>query len=187
MQFSLFYHLEGSEPKIVWSIQEGPLSDKTIFKLETNEVARAQDLISKVRIPFDRNFLLLAFDSFELSYESYSAALSFLSLMIAMEVMLNRGSDELRYTISRNAAVLLGKDKDDSERIFKEVRGLYDKRSNLVHKGSVNEINSEDVLRLRHYVREAIKEMQSIGKDPEEIRNILNTCDFGQRPWRVGC
>lgn len=185
MRFSLFYHLKGSEPKIIWSFLEGPLSDRTLFKLKNDEVDQSRDFLNKVKMPFEKK-LQLAFESFELSYESYSAALSFLSLMIAMEVMLNRGKDELRYTISRNAAVLLGKDKDDSERVFKEVRGLYDKRSKLVHEGSANEISSKDVLRLRHYVREAIKEMQSIGKDLKEIRNILNTCGFGQRPWRDG-
>jgi len=186
MRFSLFYHLAGNEPKIIWSILEGPLFDSTLFKLENGEVGKAQDFLNKVKIPFDKK-LQLAFESFELSYESHSVALSFLTLMIAMEVMLNRGKDELRYTISRNAAVLLGKDKDDSERVFKEVRVLYDKRSKLVHEGSVNEVSSKDVLRLRHYVREAIKEMQSIGKDPKEIRDILNTCGFGQRPWEDVC
>jgi len=183
MRFSLFYHLEESEPKIIWSTLEGPLFDRTLFRLENDEVVQSQDFLNKVKMPFEKK-LQLAFESFELSYESHSAALSFLSLMIAMEVMLNRGKDELRYTISRNAAVLLGKDKDDSERVFKEVKGLYDKRSKLVHEGSANEVSSKDVLGLRHYVREAIKEMQSIGKDPKEIRDILNTCGFGQRPWR---
>jgi hypothetical protein len=186
MRFSLFYHLEGSEPKIIWSILEGPLFDMTLFKLEDDEVVQSQDFLNKVKMPFEKK-LQLAFESFELSYESHSAALNFLSLMIAMEVMFNRGKDELRYTISRNAAVLLGKDKDDSERIFKEVRGLYDKRSKLVHEGSANEVNPRDLLILRHYVREAIKEMQSIGRDPKEIRDILNICGFGQRPWRDGC
>ncbi len=186
MRFSLFYHLEESEPKIIWSILEGPLFDRTLFKLEDDDVVQAQDFLNKVKMPFEKK-LQLAFESFELSYKSHSAALSFLSLMIAMEVMLNRGKDELRYTISRNAAVLLGKDKDDCERVFKEVRGLYDKRSNLVHEGSANEVSYKDVLGLRHYVREAIKEMQSIGKDLKEIRDILNTCGFGKRPWRGGC
>lgn len=186
MRFSLFYHLEGTEPKIIWSILEGPLVDRVIFKLNSNEVEQLQDFINKVKMPFEKN-LQLAFESFELSYENHSGAMNFLSLMIAMEVMLNRGGNELRYTISRNAAVLLGKDKGDSEHVFEEIRDLYDKRSSLVHRGFTSEINSKDVLRLRHYVREAIKEMQSVGKDPEEIRDILNTCGFGQRPWRDGC
>ena len=188
LEFSCIYHLKDSQPSVFGLCREWPIADKTKFHLEDNEISDAQCFIETTRIPFKEKYLQLAFDSFELSYESHNAALSFLSLMIAMEVMLNRSKqDELRYAISRNAAVLLGKDKDDSERVFKEVRMLYDKRSKLVHEGSANEISSKDVLLLRHYVREAIKEMQSISKDPKKIRDILNTCGFGQRPWRDGC
>lgn len=183
MRFTLFYHLEGSEPKIIWSILEGPLADKTILKLETNEIAEAQDFINKVKILFDKQFLQLAFDSFEFSYETHSCPLGFLSLMIALETLLNRDRYELRYRVSRNAAVFLGKDKLDSSRIFKEVKNLYDKRSKLVHTGSANKIGSDDVLTLRYYVREAIKEIQRIGRDKEGILDILNACGFGQRPW----
>ena len=185
--FSCIYYLKDSQPSVLGLCREWPIADKTKFHLKENEISDAQRFIETTRIPFKEKSLQLAFDSFELSYETHSAALNFLSLMIAMEVMLNRGIDELRYTISRNAAVLLGKDKGDSERVFKEVRELYDKRSRLVHKGSANEISPVDVFRLRHYVREAIKEMQSIGRDPKEIRDILNTCGFGQQPWRDGC
>lgn len=185
--FSCAYHLKDSQPSVFELCREWPIADTTRFHLDDNEISDARRFVETTRIPFKHRSLQLAFDSFELSYETHSAALNFLSLMVAMEVMLNRGKDELRYTISRNAAVLLGKDKDDCERVFEEIRRLYDKRSKLVHEGSVNEVSSEDVLRLRHYVREAIKEMQSIGKDLKEIRDILNTCGFGQRPWRDKC
>ncbi len=186
MRFSLFYHLEKTEPKIVYSILEGPLVDRTLFKLNNNEVGQLQEFINTAKTPFEKN-LQLAFESFELSYENHSSAMSFLSLMIAMEVMFNRGKqDELRYAISRNAAVLLGKDKDDSDHIFKEVRKLYDKRSKIVHEGYVNEISPKDVIEIRHYVREAIKEMHKIGKNKEELLGILNACGFGQRTWRDG-
>ena len=43
----------------------------------------------------------------------------------------NKG--ELNYRISRNAAVLLGKDKHDSKRIYKELKCLYAIRSSIVH------------------------------------------------------
>jgi len=187
LEFSYIYHLKDSQPSVVGLCREWPIVDKTRFHLEDNEISDAQCFIETTRIPFKEKSLQLAFDSFELSYETHSNALSFLSLMISLETLLNPSDMELRYRISRNASVLLGKDKDDSERVFKEVRGLYDKRSKLVHEGSANEVSSKDVLGLRHYVREAIKEMQSIGKDPKEIRDILNTCGFGQRPWRNRC
>jgi hypothetical protein len=119
MVFSLFYHLQEEEIKVFWSSREWPFVDRTLFKLENNEVDQSQDFINRVKMPFEKN-LQLAFESFELSYENHSEAMSFLSLMIAIEVMFNRGKqDELRYSISRNAAVLLGKDKNDYELVFK--------------------------------------------------------------------
>ena len=131
-------------------------------------------------------FLQLAFDSFELSYETYSTALNFLSLMVAMEVMLNRGRDELRYTISRNASVLLGETPKRSEQIFDEVKNLYKKRSEIVHTGASNVITRDDLLRLRGHVRETIKEIRKISKSKDELISTLNACGFGQRPWRDG-
>jgi Apea-like HEPN len=184
MRFSLFYHLEKSEPKVFWSFLEGPLSDTTMFQLRTDEIVEAQNFVNKVKIPFDKNFLQLAFESFELSYETYSAALNFLSLMVAMEVMLNRGRDELKYSISRNAAVLLGKSSEHANQIFEEVKNLYKKRSEVVHTGAYDVITKDDLLKLRGYVRETIKEICTIGKNKDELTDMLNTCGFGQRPWR---
>ncbi|MGA2322414.1 MAG: hypothetical protein ABSG22_01035 [Sedimentisphaerales bacterium] len=183
--FSLLYHLVEDKPRAFSFCREWPLTERTVFKLkDDNEVSCAHDFINKVKIPFDKEFLRLAFESFELSYETHSAPLNFLSLMISLETLLNPSDKELRYRISRNVAVLLGKDTDDSERIFKEVREMYDKRSELVHTGSANKVSPKDVFRLRYYVRETIKEMQAIGRDKEDILKILNACGFGQRPWR---
>jgi len=90
----------------------------------------------------------------------------------------------LRYRISRNTAVLLGKDKDDSERIFSEIRDLYDKRSKIVHTGKSGIINDKDLLKLRYYVRGSIKEINKIGKNKNGLLDMLNSCGFGERPWR---
>jgi hypothetical protein len=186
MRFSLFYHLDGTEPKIIWSILEGPLVDRVIFKLNNNEVEQLQDFINKVKMPFEKK-LQIAFESFELSYENHSEAMNFLSLMIAMEVMLNRGRDELKYTISRNAAVFLGETVEQSKHIFEEVNKLYKKRSDLVHRGVSNMITRDDLLKLRKYVRETIKEIYKVGKTEKELMDMLDACGFGQRPWRNGC
>jgi hypothetical protein len=184
MRFSLFYYLEGSEPKVVWSIREGPLSDGTIFKLKPYKVAEAQDFIKNAKIPFDRDFLNLAFDSFELSYETHTTPLGFLSLMIAMETLLNLGENEIRYSVSRNAGVLLGEKREQSEEIFKEIKELYGKRSKMVHTGKADKMTRENLLRLRGFVREAIKEIHRIGEDKAKLLDLLNQCGFGERPWR---
>lgn len=42
---------------------------------------------------------------------------------------------ELRFRLRLHAALYLGKDKDDRERLMKEVKDIYDWRSSAVHKG----------------------------------------------------
>lgn len=103
--------------------------------------------------------------------------------MVSIETLLNPGEHELTYRISRNAAVLLGKEKEDSKMIFSEIKDLYNKRSKIVHAGNSNIINNEDLLKLRHYVRESIKEINKIGKNKNYLLDMLNSCGFGERPW----
>lgn len=184
LRFSCFYHMKDSEPAVFQIAREGPLADTTRLELRESDIADAQSFIANNKIPFDHPQVQLAFDSFELSYESYNRGLSFLSLMISLETLLNPSDRELRYRVSRNAAVLLGKNKEHSKSIFSEVRALYDKRSKLVHTGKHETINNQDVLDLRGYVRETIKEMIRIGGDRGCILNTLNACGFSERPWR---
>jgi hypothetical protein len=70
--------------------------------------------------------------------------------------MLNAADRELQYRVARNAAMLLGKNAQESERICSEVRDLYDKRSKLVH----------------------------TGQSKDELMDILNRRGFGQRSWK---
>ena len=183
LRFSFFYHIKDSEPSVVM-LRDEPFADRTKFRLEDNDISEAQSFIQNVKIPFAQSFLQLAFESFELSYEVDNAGLAFLSLMISLETMLNPADRELRYRVSRNAAVLLGRNAEESERIFSEVRVLYDKRSKLVHTGESRSISQEDVLKLRGYVREGIKEINVTGESKDELLGTLNACGFGQRPWR---
>ena len=187
LRFSFLYFNDKTKPGVFENVREGPFGGKLIFSLNTNEVPEAQSLINTVRIPFQYEFLQLAFDSFNLSYEMHNLNLLFLSLMISMEAILNLDRSEVTFQVSRNAAVLLGKDKENAEQIFKNMRELYKKRSNIVHGSKVQEskkISKEDIIRLREYVRQSIKEIHFIGKDKPEIIDILNSCGFGHRPWR---
>lgn len=153
------------------------------YRLEGSEIQELKRFLKDIGSPFKERSLQLAFQNYDSSYSVFSVALSFLSLMVSLEVLLNPGGGELTYRISRNAAVLLGKDRCDSKRIFKEIKDLYKKRSNLVHSGKG--IDREDLLKLRQYVRESIKEMNYIGKSKDEILKMLNTYGFGERPWRT--
>ena len=103
--------------------------------------------------------------------------------MISMEAFFSNSQNEITYQVSRNAAVLLGKSKDESKEIFDDMKKLYGKRSKLIHgKRDKKPITLEDVLRLRHYVRESIKSIYKLGLDQKELLDILNTSGFGQSP-----
>ncbi|HHT9112520.1 MAG: hypothetical protein HZA47_11955 [Planctomycetes bacterium] len=184
LRFSCFYYMKDSEPAVFQIVREGPLADTTRFELVESEIANAQSFLANNKIPFGSPQVQLAFESFELSYESHNLGLAFLSLMISLETLLNLNNQELSYRVSRNTAVLLGKNCENSKNIFAEVKSLYGKRSKLVHTGKHETITHQDMLCLRNYVRDVIKEMTKIGGDRNFILNTLNTCGFGERPWR---
>lgn len=153
------------------------------YTLQSSELQQLQAFIKNTKLPFGEPSLQLAFENFELSYQIFNPHLAFLSLMMSLETLLNRDQGETRYRISRNAAVLLGKNKEEAEMIFSEVRDLYGKRSKLVHTGKRNSIASEDLRKLRYYVRESIKEVYKTGKTKDELLDLLNSCGFGEKPW----
>ena len=183
MRYSLFYYINESIPKIAHIGKEYPLADRTLFQLIDDEYAQVESFINNTNIPFKQSFLQLAFDSFEQSYETYNMGLSFLSLMISMEAFFCKNQHDITYQVSRNAAVLLGKNKSESEYIFKNMKKLYDKRSKLIHGKKVkNPISREDFITLRYYVRESIKSIYKIGLDQGSLLDILNQSGFGQSP-----
>jgi hypothetical protein len=136
----------------------------------------------RIRLPFRREFLQLALENFELSYDVVRPPLSFLSLMISLETLLNPSDHEIRHRISRNAAVLMGKNLDESKRISSELRELYDKRSTLVHTGKAN-ISTEDVRKARNYTRESIKTIHRIDRDKNEVMELLDSTGYDNKPW----
>jgi len=82
-----------------------------------------QTFIQSTKFPFTNPSLRLAHQNFEMAYSIFQDDLSFLTLMISMESLFNPGREgELRYRISRNAAVLIGKDKEESANIFTKMK-----------------------------------------------------------------
>jgi len=155
----------------------------TTYSLEKSELQDLQTFIQSTKFPFLNPSLRLAHQNFEMAYSIYQKDLSFLALMISMESLFNPGGGELTYRISRNTAVLIGKDKDDSKNIFRKMKKLYGKRCDIVHQGKPNAVTEDDVKDLRNYVIRSIKEFYNIGKSKKEILELLNSCGFGDRPW----
>ncbi len=187
LAYSFLYHLADAngEPKPFAFGREQTIEDTTLFALATDEISEAESFMNSHHLPLAEPFLQLALESFELSYEAHDAGLAFLSLMTSMEVLLNPSNHELRYRVSRNAATLLGQDRSEGETIFREMRGLYDKRSKFVHSGNRSLVMRDDVLKLREYVRMTLKEGMGSGLSKDDLLRTLNTCGFGERLWRT--
>lgn len=147
------------------------------YSIRNDEIGTLQSFLHDTKLPFGMPFLQLAFENFELSYLMNHHNIQFLVLMISLEVLLNPSDHELRNRISRNAAILLGKDKTETELIYREVKYLYDKRSELVHNGKSN-ITPDDVIKLRNYVREAIKTIHKKGESKDVLMELLNSMGF---------
>jgi lysyl-tRNA synthetase class I len=178
-----YFFIDNKKPKLFMSASRGSyISAEEPYALENSEILDLNKYNQNTKLPFTKPFLQLAFDNFELSYQTQNTNLSFLSLIISLETLFNPGEQELKYSISRNTAVLLGMDREDAKTIFKNVKRLYKKRSQLVHSGK-SKISQEDLLLLRHYVRESIKEVYKIGKNKDELLEKLNLCGFGERSW----
>jgi hypothetical protein len=90
-----------------------------------------------------KDYIQLSLEHFELSYRVWPAGLEFITLMIVMEVLFNDGHTELSYRISRGCAVLLGTSIEHSQKIFKDMKRLYSKRSKLMHTGNRKSITDE--------------------------------------------
>lgn len=102
--------------------------------------------------------------------------------MTGMEVLFNRGKDQISYTISRYTAVLLGQTAEDSSRIFKAMKKHYAARSSVVHAGQVDKITDDTVRELRGFLRESIKALYKLGLTKDGYCEKLDALGFGQPP-----
>jgi hypothetical protein len=185
---SFLYHIGdvGGEVRPFGFISEYPVLDVAQFTLAPNEFSEAESFLQTTWLPLSERSIQLAFESFDLSHEVHDVGLAFLSLMTAMEVLLGpKDHQEITYRISRNAAVLLGGNREDAGKVFKDLKDLYRKRSKLVHSGDRSVVARDDVLRLRQRVRETIKEAMRSGMSRDTLLNTLNASGFGERPWRT--
>lgn len=149
------------------------------FILANNKKSDINKFIKKVKLPFN-NYLNLAFENLELSYQIHDQNLKFITLMICLEILFSpEDRFELRNRISRNIAVLLGRNRNSSLSIYKTTLSLYDKRSKIVHAGARGMIMEKDILILRSYVRESLLKINSINLSKDKLLEHLNLIGFG--------
>ncbi|MDD1778091.1 MAG: hypothetical protein LUQ65_07960 [Candidatus Helarchaeota archaeon] len=185
MPLSCFFFCVDDIPKPLIRMQTGmDYPHDSIFSLDDSEIKEAESFIQNIKLPFKEKSLQLAFENFDMSHGRYFAGIQFLLLMISMESLFSPDDKgEFTYRISRNSAVLIGKDKDDSKSVFNAMKKFYGKRSTIMHSGNSSSITKEDVLRLREFTRRSIKEFYKTSLSKKNLMDELDSTGFGEKPW----
>lgn len=130
--------------------------------------------------PIVRRMLLF----FHESCRSSNLYLSFIMRVTILE-MLIEGNAELSHRLKRNVAVLLGRDKEESERIASNISAIYKERSKFLHNGDTDKI-SEDLMQMAYeYSRRVVANLICITDNLDNIRTKLEQAGYGENPYNV--
>ena len=183
LPFEYFYVKEGGKNVLRRRISSfGILSFHHNFSLNDSERSAFEKLSKEEVIPFRQPFLGLAFRHFESSFETPSNEQAFISLLIALEIVLQ--PDAKGYFMSKNAANLLADSVDEKRRIMTDVRELYDARNKIVHQGMYRNpggrsapFDIEEYLlpKARNYAQRVIVRAAELGKDKTQLSEFFRS------------
>ncbi|HIF6199707.1 TPA: hypothetical protein ACX3IX_004695 [Vibrio parahaemolyticus] len=125
-------------------------------------------------------YLKFALSNFEKSYFTNHSEFDFLALMIALEAIFNDAKSELTLRVSRGCAVLLTDNETDAQKLFKQVKDFYGKRSKLVHTGDVSTITITDVHELRFIVSRALLKTMELNLSKQDLSARLLMKGFNE-------
>ena len=174
-----FYSNDDGDLEMESSREEGLHCENRLYKIKKSDLDLINNLLKSPPINSRRKYINFAINNFSQAYRVAHTDLEFITLMIALEAIFNDGKQELRNKVSRGCAVLLGKTKASSRKIFKDVRDLYDKRSVLVHTGDTKKISRDDVLSLQSYVRRGLLRVLELDLTKDDLSVRLTENGFG--------
>jgi len=152
--------------------------DNSFYDIKVEEIPELLDFLNNFTLPLKHDYLQLAYETYQKTFEIKDKNLSFLVSMIGIELLLNPSHIEITHRVSRNAAVLIGKNKDESIEIYERMKKLYGIRSKIVH-GELMRVDSEVHLKeIRSYLKESIQESTKLNISKQELMFELNTYGF---------
>jgi hypothetical protein len=158
----------------------------TLSNEEVSNFLKFWDFFKKVRQK-RQNRIEIAIRRFNFGYERARPEDKLIDWMIAFEALfLGRGGrQELEYRLALRGSTLIGKEPNDREKIFNELKEAYRQRSNIVHGDSVKpliQIKNEKVQfnefvnRIEEHLRSVIKEFLAKASTQSELQ-VLNSLD----------
>lgn len=127
----------------------------------------------------------LALERFKSGIEESNVKNMIIDFLIAFEALYLEGKDELAYRLSTRAAILLGKNDVQTERIKEVMVDAYNIRSKIVHGKDVPPIKSRGkiielhkfVQEVEEYLRESLKSFMVLAKTYRDKENVLKLFD----------
>jgi hypothetical protein len=130
-----------------------------------------------------------AIQFYQSSYQINDDLMSFLALMIAMEVIVP-GKEQLAFRFRRSLAILIGRDRVEAERIMKNANILYGYRSSIVHASRIKGTEETFELYYRYArnlaARMIIETLEHGFKNIQELDNEANLSGPGDFTIREG-
>jgi len=145
----------------------------------------AQNLSAFLRRETSSNkadFIAIALDHWNHSYDSIPLHMQLVSLITALEVLLNPAQTELKHRVTRLAAVLLGTSREESQEIYAGLGIIYDARSKVIHTGQLLAAKKVRYWQLRRWVSRAILHAMALGLPKDRLCHDLNQLGFGDGP-----
>lgn len=160
------------------------------FTLQYHEIEEIEEFMKKNSLQSREPYISLAMDFFDQSYRSGMRSISFSLLMSCLGTLFyptgrDHDWEDIPSQISRNIAVLLGRNREKARNIRKDVEKLLHRNVKLMKCGNGKIISKLDVVKARAYVRESIKEAMDIGLSKEGLMKMLGSCGFAERPWKA--
>lgn len=166
-----------------FEFKQSGYADENYLKTNSNEFVNINAFIKLflenfTKIQYYKDVLEPYLGSF---YQNFKM-MEYISLCISLESIIE-GNQELNYRIKRNLAILIGRDIERSNIIFKNVGKVYELRSKIVHSSKYSNDSLEEYLPyLRNLVSLLLIELilQNIN-NLSSLNKILTETGFGSK------
>lgn len=147
------------------------------YNLSEKNVPSFKKFWEKFVKAMEKNFIAIATSRFSESSEKHKVDDHLIDYFISFEFLFSDGGGESTHKVARRTAVFLEANKNNRERIYREVKKAYDERSNILHGRKIDYKKiAEHCKKLESYLRECIKKV--IQEEHYDKKTLCNDLDF---------
>lgn len=119
--------------RVLYLYNPSILEDYTKIEMNKENLKKFLENVEVLMKSVDRINIVL--ETYNINLSIPNIKIAYLNLITCLESMLANSNSELSYQISRSVAVLLSKNKEQGNNLFRKMKMLYGLRSKFVHNG----------------------------------------------------